>query len=665
MFCIVANASHVRDANAPFVILRMMNSSSEDFSYMKNVTDVLKNYPKTFDEVWLCTNAYYPSIKTTEDSVKYITKISKLWSDIGIRPSYQIGTTLGHGNTNINEYGFSQNAYRLTADGKQMNTLCANSPEVRNYFYKLLSVLINNTPLESIWLDDDFRVGISFEDLCFCKLCLDKFNASEKSNYNAKDLAKALFSENHNYAALRKAWIKSHEQSLFELAEIVAKARDDASRKCVIGIQSINPHRYNCHNYPAMISAFAKNKKAGIRIGSGSYHEFDTNALITKMLGVMYETDRCLKGNDIYQICYELENYPHIATKKTPRAIMLECTLMLASGCDSVSLYWDSFQFIEPWSSYEKFAKVVKEYRPFLEKVGNFYKDTCLWGIGRYIGATTYVEPLSKVNKKFIASFPNDKEFDIIYSAIPVISTNSYADVVFLSEDIISKLSNKEIEEVLSKNCLIEPSTLLQLNRRVVDIGVKAQRLEAGQIFGGGYIEKLKSADFSMHPGTPFYNLKIENQKSKIISEVYELPNKKMGASFAVVDTKFGGKVFVVGGNGILRYNTAFRRSAFLDALDALSPMPVRLETSHAMLFIPRVDKSGEFANGVIYNYSQGDTQELVLRVRSNTSKKYKLMYPMKNDVIIESSKAPDGDGYILKLPALEPVSVCAIQVIK
>ena len=138
-----------------------------------------------------------------------------------------------------------------------------------------------------------------------------------------------------------------------------------------------------------------------------------------------------------------------------------------------------------------------------------------------------------------------------------------------------------------------------------------------------------------------------------------------MGASFAVVDTKFGGKVFVVGGNGILRYNTAFRRSAFLDALDALSPMPVRLETSHAMLFIPRVDKSGEFANGVIYNYSQGDTQELVLRVRSNTSKKYKLMYPMKNDVIIESSKAPDGDGYILKLPALEPVSVCAIQVIK
>ena len=668
IFFVVANATHKRDENAPFIILRMMNTSSEDFAYMKDLTNLLKKYPNTFNEVWLCTKAYFPSLKATEDDSKnYITKVSKLWSDIGIRPSYQIGTTLGHGNKNLNEHGFSKEAFRLNFKGERINSLCSNPPEVRDYFYKRTLTLINNTPLESIWLDDDFRISNKFDDICFCKLCLDRFNAEQKSNWSVDDLSKALFSNNHKYASLRKAWIKSHEKSLCELAEIVAKARDDASRNCVLGLQSINPRGYNCHDFPSLISAFAKDKKAGLRIGSGAYNEFNDVVLFSKMLGVMYETDRCLKAKNFYQICYELENYPHIAMQKTPRAMMLECALMLASGCDSIALYWDCDQYFEPWSSYEQFAKVVKEYRPFLEQVGNFYKDTRLWGVGKYIGETMYAEITERGEKKYkyIGSYVDNKELDIMNSGVPVISNNSYADIVLLTKDVVAKLSNKEIEKVLSKNCIIESDTLILLNQRGFEFGVKAKTFNAGEIFGGSCIERHKGVVFAMAPYITFYNLEVSNKNAKIISDVIEQPNKKIGSAFAVVDTKFGGKVFVVGGNGILKYHSAFRRSAFLDALDILSPMPVRLETSHSMVFIPRVDNNGEFANGLIYNFTKGNTQELVLRIRSSVAKKYKLIRPMQADVVVESTKASDGDGYILKLPALSPVSVCAIQVIK
>ena len=114
-----------------------------------------------------------------------------------------------------------------------------------------------------------------------------------------------------------------------------------------------------------------------------------------------------------------------------------------------------------------------------------------------------------------------------------------------------------------------------------------------------------------------------------------------------------------------MRYSSAPRRTAFLDALDTLSPMPVRLETSHSIYFIPRVDKDNNFANAVIYNITKGDTTPIVLRIRSKNPVKYKLLRPLKDDVIIQSKKADNGDGFILTLPPLEPVSVCAIQAIE
>ena len=73
-------AQHQRDADAPFIILRLMNSSSENFEYVKGIVDVVKKYPNTFEEVWLCTQAFYPSIKAREDNSKnYLTKVCKLW----------------------------------------------------------------------------------------------------------------------------------------------------------------------------------------------------------------------------------------------------------------------------------------------------------------------------------------------------------------------------------------------------------------------------------------------------------------------------------------------------------------------------------------------------------------------------------------------------------
>lgn len=659
------NANHLRDTDAPFLILRMMDTSSENFAYSTKLVETTKKYPNTFDEVWLCSKAYFPSIATIEADAKYLNELSALWKSANITPSYQIGATFGHGNVNKNEHGFTENAYRQSSKGNRLHMLCENSPEVKDYFCKRLDILIKNTNLKSIWYDDDFRMGLSISELCFCKYCMDKFNSIQNSNWNVKDLYTALVDSKKENIKLRKDWFNMRNNSLCDFAKEIAKVRDNASRECIISLQSINPHRYNCHNYPAIISGFASGKKAGIRIGSSAYNEFDNTALLHKLFGVMYETERCLRQNNIYQICYEAENYPHVATIKTPRAMMLECALMLAAGCDSLSVYWDNANYYEPISSYEKFVKTVNEYRPFLEKLGEFYKDTRLHGIARYIGNTMYVSPQKSWNGYKIESCPNEKEFALFSSGIPMLSTDKYADIIYLDDATISKLTDDELKTILSKNCLIEAHTIALLEKRNFDIGITAKPTNPSEYANGLFSEIHNGKSFSDYPGQTFYKLTPKNNNVKTISPIKSPTDEHAGLAFAVSQTQFGGKVFVVGGNEILRYSSAPRRTAFLDALDTLSPMPVRLETSHSIYFIPRVDKDNNFANAVIYNITKGDTTPIVLRIRSKNPVKYKLLRPLKDDVIIQSKKADNGDGFILTLPPLEPVSVCAIQAIE
>ena len=89
------NANHLRDTDAPFLILRMMDTSSENFAYSTKLVETTKKYPNTFDEVWLCSKAYFPSIATIEADAKYLNELSALWKSANITPSYQIGATFG------------------------------------------------------------------------------------------------------------------------------------------------------------------------------------------------------------------------------------------------------------------------------------------------------------------------------------------------------------------------------------------------------------------------------------------------------------------------------------------------------------------------------------------------------------------------------------------
>ena len=72
---------------------------------------------------------------------------------------------------------------------------------------------------------------------------------------------------------------------------------------------------------------------------------------------------------------------------KSPGAIMTECALALASGCDSLSLYWYSQSDPEPVEEYDRFVRTLAEARPYFERLAASTRRTRLGGVARFLGS--------------------------------------------------------------------------------------------------------------------------------------------------------------------------------------------------------------------------------------------------------------------------------------
>ena len=643
------------DSEYPFMILRMMTRATENHQYQDKLIKSLEDSPNTFDEVWLSSSSYIASVEDVKADALRLKELAPKWEAIKVSPAFQLGTTLGHCKTR-NTYGLGDDDYKVADNGSRNVYLCASSPKVKTYFYERVKALLSTVKLSSFWLDDDFRTALTISDMCYCKRCIDMFNAQNKSSLSRKEIVEKLTKD----SSFRQKWVEFNNAVLCDLAKVVAKARNDSDKNCRLGLQTINPYLYNYQDYPALIDALADGGKTSIRIGSGYYEEFTDRYLFHKIFGVMYEAERCANLKNVGQICYEAENYPHISMQKTPRAMMLECSLMLASGCDSLSLYWHDVIYEEPLADYKNFASVAKQWRPYFERIAKLNKGTRLWGIGKYVEDIKYRYYYEQGRTRHLSLYPDPDEYALMHSAFPMRMTNGYSDVLHLTEPVLSKMTAEEIKKALSKNCIVEHVGLGVMKAKGVDVGIEAVKTGGSSIFHSRYYESCNGKRYAMK--YDFYILQQTSAKKVTsISEIVTESGEEVGLAMCVVDTEFGGKLFVVGGNGIKKYPTAYRRSAMLDGLDTLSPMPVRLETSHAMVFIPRVDSEGEFANATIYNYTRGDTLPLKLRVRSKKAHTYRVIFPAGEDIVVKSKKAKNGDGYILNLPALAPVSVMTI----
>ena len=438
----------------PFVVIRhtsAINNSPETF---ERLIDCHRRHRGASDEFWFSAGGRSVPKIAAEQCAKF-ARFRPLCDEVGIALSYQQGLTLGHGEAHDgkpkpDEQKFPDDAWQVDQNGKKFHILCPRSPEVIEYERAFAKAVIGTANPASYWLDDDLRLGICKPNGCFCDRCLAAFNAKTGGQWTRETLTAKLFSKSVR-EPVRAAWSAFNAESLAVYAAVVRQATDELKSPCRLAYQSVwADMTYTASSYRPLLEALAgkDRQSVGIRPGAGFYAEAEPRGMVKKCLSVAREAERCRRCGDLVaSICYEQETYPRHVLHKSPGAIMTECALALASGCDSLSLYWYSHSAPEPVEEYDRFLKTLAAARPYFERLAASTRRTHLGGVARFVGSAALE------TADFDLRDPMD--FDLACAGIPVTVMEADAKVWYVTEKSCREMTDAD-KATLAKGAAVD-----------------------------------------------------------------------------------------------------------------------------------------------------------------------------------------------------------------
>ena len=417
----------------PFIVIRHTMGVNGRPDLFGQLVDCHRRHQGACDEFWFATGSR-KTIPALEKECATFAAYRPLCNEIGVIPSYQQGLTLGHGEAHDGtpkpgEQTFPEDAWQMGRDGQRINFLCPRSPLVLDYEFNYAKTVLRVVNPGSYWIDDDLRLGVYKPHGCFCPRCIAAFNEKTGGNWTRETLVERLLSDSPR-EPLRAAWIDFNAESLAIYAAQVREAAEALGSPCRLAYQAVwSDTIYTASSYRPLLEALSgsSRKRVGIRPGAGFYTEAEPRGMVAKCLSVAREAERCRAYNGIVaSVCYEQETYPRHVLHKSPGAIMTECALALASGCDSLSLYWFAGEAPEPVGEYDRFLRTLHRARPYFERLAASTRKTRLGGVARFIGSAAGETP------DFDLRDPMD--FDLACAGIPVTVAESGTKVWYLTD---------------------------------------------------------------------------------------------------------------------------------------------------------------------------------------------------------------------------------------
>ena len=457
-------------AEYPFIVFRLTGSPLRKPDFFKASCAVHAKYKGAFDEFWyggakpLCRTGF------GREELKRFEAMRPEIEKAGMRISFQQGLTTGHDYKYIGTPGtqaaagvyaaeeaepFPDDAWMVRPNGEVATgkCLCMRSPAVLDYEYRYAKTVMEGIRPDTYWLDDDLRLGVG-KIGCFCPRCLAAFNEQVKGSFTRETLVKRLF-EGAELDPIRLEWIKFNEQSLALYGAVVRKAADEVLPGCRLALQTVSADcLWNGRDYGPILTALSGNGRvpSGLRPGHGCYREERPLDFLEKALWCTREAERSrgLKGV-CGTICYEQETYTRRVLHKSPRTIVTESALALASGCDTLSLYWADGEKPERIEDYERFVKTVASARPYLEKLAASTRRTSLGGVARYLG--------SRAVEQKGASLGDASDLALMRCGIPVTVAEATAayKVWRLSPKSLAAMTPEEVRKLRAEGALELP----------------------------------------------------------------------------------------------------------------------------------------------------------------------------------------------------------------
>lgn len=657
--------------NWPLIIIRQMDYAHYYIDKMYEIIDTFKKYPDACDEIWFATS----SMNKLDDIKKQAEKINHFFSccqQNNIKFSIQQGITLGHVESGALEFSdlatsidkmedFSDEAWLCDTNGTILKgLLCPSSEEVQRYLFEYAKIVIETLKPESYWMDDDTRLCYKTRG-CFCPRCIKLF--SEKIGYKIErnELVDALFStkKGENIRFLRANWIEFHSESLAAYLGNLRKAAEFLDSSCRLGLQAVNSTDiYDGLDFSTQLKALSRetpNSLVGIRPGGGYYSDEKPIDVNLKLFDIAREAARCRKYNFIGQICYEAENYPHIAILKSPDSMMKECALMMFAGANSLALYYHSQENSEPVEYYEEFAKQCSSKRSLFEKLSSLSDDTFLYGISRYEGENFLDRELS-CDDKDIYSVRDCAVLSLLGCGLPIVPEECVSQVKLVTLRSVREMSINDFPKLKQMFTImdVETAKAIEALGQLKQFGVSLNHCKDNLLESFG--------DFTAQGVA--YELEVNTQNVTTLSRLKNKLNvdietaNEHGIGSCVIDFVEGGKMAIV--QKLSKTPTYYRRENWQKALDVLSnnTFLAHLKNSIYSDFLLRVNSAGQLVSVLIYNLGVGQSSNIKLLLRNPLSKHFTLQLWSGEQKAMTLEQKIDEHTWYLELPPLNAYDI-------
>ena len=403
---LIASLFSLLATSAALVSMRLTDSPVRRPEFFKAACEVHAKYRGAFDEVWYGGGKPLCRTEVCRADLRKMAELRPWVERAGLTLSFQQGLTLGHGHeyvgiadgpTPAGVYSpdeaepFPDDAWMVSSNGVKLvgRCLCPRSPSVLDYERRYVRAVLEELKPVSYWLDDDLRLGIN-RTACFCDRCVRAFGERVGRTFSREGLVRRLF-EGEDVDSLRLEWIRFNEESLAGYGRVVRQAADEVMPDCRLSLQTVSSEcLLNGRDFGPILRELSADGRvpAGIRPGHGFYNGMRPDLLVRKAFWCAREAERSRRlGAVCGKVCYEEETYPRRLLNKTPGAIVTECALALASGCDALSLYWADGEDPERIEDYERFVKAIAEARPYFARMAAVSRRTSLGGVARHPGA--------------------------------------------------------------------------------------------------------------------------------------------------------------------------------------------------------------------------------------------------------------------------------------
>ena len=670
----VACEHRTKTGEWPFAILRNYGSFKGNERFDERIFAAQKRHPGLFDEIWFgaSDNIFDDPCGAARATLEMNSGARERCRELGIRYAIQ-GVSIGHDPDDLKREGFPEDAWIVDRTGKtRYGVLCCTSPFAATNVYERTKALLATVRPDAYWPDDDLRLTWkcgSCPAVCFCDRCIRIFNSRFGRRLDRKSLLAAL-DGGEGACEIRRDWCEFDGEALGRIAKVIARARDEVSPETRLGIQYCSSDlSYDGESWRTIITALAgKAGKAGIRPGGGYYGDFTLhNELPRKMVKVARETERCGRLPETRQMCYEVENWPHVAAQKNPNSMMMECACALAAGCDSIAFYWGADQNGEEDATYDYWFDMVAAWRPYHLAVRDAFRGTSIGGVAAYLGEDRFAGAGSEWTRL------DEQEIKtLVRDGVPVGVTEGMPDAFWLSARGVRSLGTNDLSRVFSRTVLTDAWAFDRLAKRFPRLAF-TRKVRIGALpKERALATAVRSAGYERFPS----GLKCENVKALIYPEgkdvvvLSEMTADMKACGTCIVPTEFGGKVIVAQDVPAHAPHGAWpgcRRHAILDALDATVPggMPVRILTEgYAVSVTVRKTADGRVAGVFLVNYGSGEMPPLRLAIRRGASFAWSVVRPKLLDLAAETVSASSSE-VVLRIPAMAAFESVLVRPVK